>query len=138
MRHLARAFLCAIGWLGAGVASAATARPPEDGSAKQLLPTGQWITPTAARGAQYTVLNPHLPDAPRYRAGQPVSEALSPDRRTLLVLTSGYNRHSDAQGRRIDADSGEYVFVFDIGSGTAVQQQVLQVPNTYLGIAFDS
>ena len=107
-------------------------------SGGQLLPTGQWITPTAARGAQFTVLDPHLRDAPRYRAGQPVSEALSPDRRTLLVLTSGYNRHSDAQGRRIDADSGEYVFVFDIASGTAVQQQVLQVPNTYLGIAFDS
>jgi DNA-binding beta-propeller fold protein YncE len=82
-------------------------------------------------------LNPHLRDAPSYVAGQPVSEALSPDRRTLLVLTSGYNRHSDAQGRRIEADSGEYVFVFDIGSGAPVQKQVLHVPNTYVGIAFD-
>ncbi len=135
--QLARVLLWATAWGSASVALAANVTPPEDGSARQLLPTGQWITPTAARGAQFTALNPHLSGAPSYLAGQPVSEVLSPDRRTLLVLTSGYNRRSDARGRRLDADSGEYVFVFDIASGAAVQKQVLRVPNTYVGIAFD-
>ena len=138
MCRLARVLRWALAWGSASVALAATVTPPtEDSSARQLLPTGQWITPTAAPGAQFMTLNPHLRDAPSYLAGQPVSEALSPDRRTLLVLTSGYNRHSDAQGRRIEADSGEYVFVFDIASGAPVQKQVLHVPNTYVGIAFD-
>src|SRR5579862_7349593 len=137
MRHLARALVCTVSCCVAGVGLAANVTPAADASARQLLPTGQWITPTAARGAQFIGLNPHLPDAPSYLAGQPVSEALSPDHRTLLILTSGYNRHSDTQGRRIEADSGEYVFVFDVASGAPTQKQVLHVPNTYVGIAFD-
>src|SRR5215831_7461545 len=109
MRHLARVLLCTGACWGASLTLAASVTPPEESSVKQLLPTGQWITPTAAPGAQFMTLNPHLRDAPSYVAGQPVSETLSPDRRTLLVLTSGYNRHSDVRGRRIEADSGEYV-----------------------------
>jgi DNA-binding beta-propeller fold protein YncE len=55
---------------------------------------------------------------------------------TLLVLTSGYNRNRDANGKIIPHASSEYVFVFDITSGAPVQKQVIQVPNTYSGIAF--
>ena len=110
--------------------------PPSHAAAPQLLPTGQLLTPTAAPGARFTALDPHLPNAPGYRVGQTVSEALSPDRRTLLVLTSGYNRRVDAEGRRIAAESHEYVFVFDIGGGAARETQVIEVPNTYVGIAF--
>lgn len=102
----------------------------------QLLPDGQRLTPTAAPGARFTTLNPHLADAPDYVVGQTISEALSPDRSTLLVLTSGYNRRKDASGRIIPADSREYVFVFDVGHGEARSGQVLEVPNTYVGIAF--
>jgi YVTN family beta-propeller protein len=54
----------------------------------------------------------------------------------LLVLTSGYNRNYDANGKLIARDSNEYVFVFDIASGAPVEKQVIQVPNTYSGIAF--
>jgi DNA-binding beta-propeller fold protein YncE len=52
-----------------------------------------------------------------------------------LVLT-GYNRNFDANGKLIARDSNEYVFVFDIASGTPVQKQVVQAPNTDRGIAF--
>ncbi|TKC81621.1 bifunctional YncE family protein/alkaline phosphatase family protein [Trinickia terrae] len=101
-----------------------------------LLSTGQRITPGAAPGATLVALNPGLKDLPDFVAGQPVSEALSPDRKTLLVLTSGYNNVLDAQGKLIKADSGEYVFVFDVSGGAPVKKQVLQVPDTYVGIVF--
>ena len=105
-------------------------------AAGQMLPTGQWLTPTAAPGARFTTLNPGLPGNPAFVVGQIVSEALSPDRSTLLVLTSGYNQNADEHGTVIPGQSTEYVFVFDVGGGSAVQKQVLKVPNTYLGIAF--
>jgi len=101
-----------------------------------LLSTGQRITPAAAPGATAVVLNPGLPDLPNFVAGQPVSEALSPDRKTLLVLTSGYNNVVDASGKLISADSNQYVFVFDVSGGTPVRKQVLPVADTYVGLAF--
>jgi len=109
------------------------------------LPTGQFVTPTAAPGSTYRQLNPGLKDFPDFVAGQPISLAMSPDRATLLVLTSGYNNNYDqAAGNAskpgylpiIPADSNEYVFVFDVTGKTPVQKQVLQVPDTYVGIAF--
>jgi YVTN family beta-propeller protein len=103
---------------------------------EQWLPTGQLLSPTAAPGSRLATLNPHLPGRPQYRVGQTISEALSPDRRTLLVLTSGYNLRTTTRGARVTADSNEYVFVFDVASGRALQRQVLQIPNTYVGIAF--
>jgi YVTN family beta-propeller protein len=104
--------------------------------AQEILPTGQSITPTAAPGAIFNSLNPGLTDYPDFTAGQAVSSVVSPDGTTLLVLTSGYNRNHDANGKIIPRDSNEYVFVFDIASGSPVQKQVIQVPNTYNGIAF--
>lgn len=101
-----------------------------------LLSTGQRITPSAAPGTTLVALNPGLQDVPDLIAGQPVSEALSPDRKTLLVLTSGYNNRLDAGGKLISADSSEYVFVFDVSGGTPVKKQVLPVADTYVGIAF--
>jgi YVTN family beta-propeller protein len=101
-----------------------------------LLSTGQLISAAAAPGTAFVQLNPGLKDQPGFIAGQPVSEALSPDKKTLLVLTSGYNNVLDASGTLINADSNEYVFVFDVSGGQPVQKQVLQVPDTYVGITF--
>jgi len=101
-----------------------------------VLPNNQVITPTAARGSTFSTLNPGLPDNPGYVVGQAVTTAVSPDGRTLLVLTSGYNRVVDADGNNIASQSNEYVFIFDISHGRAVQKQVLQVPNTFMGLTF--
>ncbi|HEX7936815.1 MAG TPA: bifunctional YncE family protein/alkaline phosphatase family protein [Paraburkholderia sp.] len=101
-----------------------------------LLPSGQLISPAAAPGTVFVPLNPGLQDQADYIAGQPISEALSPDNKTLLVLTSGYNNQRDASGKLINADSNEYVFVFDVSGGQPVRKQVLQVPDTYVGITF--
>ncbi len=104
--------------------------------APQPVPSGQIITPLAPAGARFSRLNPGLRDFPEYTAGHAVKTALSPDGRTLLILTSGYNRLNNAQGLREAADSNEYVFVFAVGPDTLEQKQVFQVPNTFVGLAF--
>ncbi len=90
----------------------------------------------AAAGASFSRLRPHLRDFPHYLAGQAVTTATSPDGKTLLILTSGYNRLLDRTGKVIPADSEEYVFVYDIGHDRPERRQILRVPNTYMGIAF--
>lgn len=102
----------------------------------QLMPSGQLITPLAPKGAKFSQLNPGLEDFPDYTVGQAVKTALSPDGNTLLVLTSGYNRLNDASGHQKAADSNEYVFVFDVAHRALRQKQVLEVPNTFFGLAF--
>ncbi len=65
-----------------------------------------------------------------------MSTAVSPDGQQLLILTSGFNRINDDDGKRILAASEEYVFVYDISAGEPRKTQVLKVPNTFAGIAF--
>ncbi len=101
-----------------------------------VLPTGQTITPLAAKGAIFESLNPHLPGRAEYRAGQASAVSLSPDQRTLLILTSGYNLIHDAQGKLVPKDSNEYVFVYDVSGERPIQTQVLQIPNTLFGLAW--
>ena len=101
-----------------------------------FIPTGQQITPTAAPGSLFIDLNPGLAHQPAFIAGQAVTSLLSPDGKTLLILTSGYNRIADAAGQNIAEDSQEYVFVFDVSKGMPVQKQVLEIPNTFSGLVF--
>jgi DNA-binding beta-propeller fold protein YncE len=111
----------------------------------QSLPNmGQQITPLAPQGSRFESLNPDLVDNPNWLAGHAVTTVVSPDKKTLLVLTSGYNRVYrtdnvlDAFGTYFNwADSTEYVFIYDISKGTPIKKQVVKVPNTYHGIVFD-
>lgn len=104
----------------------------------QLIPnSGQRITPSAPSGTKFEPLNPDLPDQPDYLAGQAVTSIVSPDGKTLLVLTSGFNLVYSASGEMIPADSTQFVFIYDISEGHPVKKQVVQVPNTYSGIVFD-
>lgn len=103
---------------------------------RTLLPTGQWISPTQARGAIYQRLLPMLKEAPTLQAGYAQSEVLSPDGKTLLVLTSGYNYVVDATGKFLPNASTQFIFVFDVSRGVPVRKQVLQVSNSFVGIAF--
>jgi YVTN family beta-propeller protein len=99
-------------------------------------PTGQAITPLATPGAVFEPLNPHLADLPNYTAGQASALALSPDGKTLLVLTSGFNRMFGANGRPVMADSNEYVFVYDVSGSTPKQVQVAPIPDSFIGLAW--
>ena len=115
---------------------------PSTAGAQVLPNTGQLLTPLAPKLARFEMLNPDLADNPNYVAGQAVTTVTSPDRRTLLILTSGYNlfNYTDGAnaGSQNNADSNEYVFVYDISKPLPVKKQVLLVPNTYNGIVFDS
>ena len=111
----------------------------------QSLPNmGQQISPLAVPGSKFENLNPDLTDNPAWLAGQAVTTVVSPDKKTMLVLTSGFNRvyrtdgTPDAFGAYFNwEDSQEYVFVYDISTNTPVKKQVVRVPNTYNGITFD-
>ena len=111
--------------------------------APQILPTGKRITPEAAPHTLFQPLNPNLPTRPDFLADHAVDTVVSPDGKTLLILTSGYNRNNNSDpasptyGRQVAAESNEYVFVYDIGGPAPVQQQVIQVPNTFNGIAWN-
>ncbi|MBO0911792.1 MAG: bifunctional YncE family protein/alkaline phosphatase family protein [Acidobacteria bacterium] len=106
--------------------------------AQEVLPnTGQRISPLAPAGASFAALNPGLADNPKYVAGQAVTAVVSPDGRTLLVLTSGFNMLRSRSGAPIEEDSTQFIFIYDISNARPVQKQVIQLPNTYSGITFD-
>src|ERR1039457_4542933 len=94
----------------------------------QLLPTGATSTPSAAPGSVFVPLRTSLPDFPFYTPDGAETTAVSPDGKTLLILTSGYNLMEDAPGNYTGTDSGEFVFVYDISTpGTPVEKQVVQM-----------
>ena len=103
---------------------------------QELTPTGQALTPTAAPGALFRPLNPELPGDPGFLAGQAAAEAMSPDGRTLLILTSGFNRTFGPKGQMIPERSEEYVFVYDVSGGAPAKRQALLVPTTFQGLAW--
>ncbi|HEY5047860.1 MAG TPA: alkaline phosphatase family protein [Rhizomicrobium sp.] len=129
-KHLALVRALAFVALSTAVSSGALAQDNE------MLPTGQRLTPQAAAGAQFQNLNPGLAAYPDHRAGQAVTTLASHDGKTLLILTSGFNRMASPQGKMDQDASSEYVFVFDISGGAPKQTQVLQIADTDSGIAF--
>jgi YVTN family beta-propeller protein len=110
---------------------------------RQDLPNmNQQITPLAAPGSRFQPMNPALADFPAWLAQDAAHCVVSPDEKTLAVLTSGYNRVFYPYGTNANAmnpaDSTEYVFIYDISSGAADKApQVVQIPNSYHGIVFD-
>ena len=106
------------------------------GLGSTILANGQSVTPTAAAGSVFQPLNPGLPDFPDFTVGYATDVRLAPDGRTLLVMTGGYNKLLDGSNNYIPRDSNEYVFVYDVTSGTPRLQQVVQVPDTFNGITF--
>jgi YVTN family beta-propeller protein len=118
-----------------------------------ILPTGDTVTPTLAPGSTFEPLSTGLRADGTADANGAVASVISPDGKTLLVLTSGWNRGfrseansevfafpvlDPATGEESDvtATKAEWVFVYDISSGKAVKQQQLNLPNTYNGIAW--
>ncbi len=116
-------------------------------------PDGQFITPTAAPGSQYFRLSTGLRADGTADAAEAVNSALSPDGKTLLVLTSGYNLNfskesgTPIQWPVLDPVTGkptsattkkaEWVFVFDVTGGGPRKLQQINIPNTYVGLRWD-
>src|SRR4051794_6497536 len=58
----------------------------------QFVAWNKYVTPEAAPRSRFEILDAGLPaNIPHNKVGQAISTAVSPDKRTLLVLTSGYN-----------------------------------------------
>jgi DNA-binding beta-propeller fold protein YncE len=120
-----------------------------------FIPTGQTITATAATGSKYQRLATGLRKDGNADADDAVSESLSPDGKTLLVLTSGFNNSFYHQGpgyvpflfAQLDPTTGqpsstmlnqaEWVFVYNVTSGTPKKVQEIPIPNTYEGLVWD-
>lgn len=111
--------------------------PLPEVTAQQIPNLGRQITPLAPPGARFDPLNPGFADDPDWLAGQAVTSVLSPDGKTMLVLTSGFNRVFGADGNLVPQKSTEYVFVYDVSAPRPLKKQVLQVQNAYSGIVFD-
>ncbi len=123
------AVLAAFSVAGASAAYAA--------SQPVVLPTGATITPDAATGSVFQPLIVNLPDYPNRAVDGAQTTAISPDGKTLLILTSGFNKLRDANGKVQAQDSSEYVFVFDISNPSVpVQNQVLFVPRAFGGLVW--
>lgn len=121
--------------LRAAVLSAACAHIAH---AASLLADGDTVAPEVMPDAAIMPLVPNIQGFPTYTAGQAVSTAVSPDGQTLAILTSGYNRLEDSTGNNIQGASNEYVLLYNITAEPPMLRQVLELPNTYVGIAFGS
>src|SRR5215469_18210437 len=71
-----------------------------------VLPTGATITPDAAPGSVFQPLTVALPNYPNFSPDSAETTAISPDGKTLLILTSGYNLNWDSNGNYQPQDSG--------------------------------
>ncbi len=158
--HLLSILLATILGVNVQSASARTTNPVGNFNGGAILPTGQTITPAAAPGSTFAPLATGLRQDGSADAAEAVTTTLSPDGKTLLVLTSGYNRDfqdetsgdnithpvldpvtgtpgSDpATGKPATTTKAEWVFVFDVSSGSLVKQQQINIPNTYSGLAW--
>jgi YVTN family beta-propeller protein len=107
---------------------------------RMRLATGQFITPTAARGSVQQMLNPGLSKYPNFIAGEAVRSQLSPDGKTLAVLTAGFNSLADASGLQTDvANSTQYIFIYDVSGANKTKpalKQVIKQTNAHVGLVF--
>ena len=113
----------------------------KDGSGRVQISTGAYITPLAAPGSTFQLLKAPVPGFPDNVVDHAETSVVSPDERTMLVLTSGYNQYfapnATCCGDHSDpVNSGEYLFVYEISSGKALQKQILKIPNGYSGIVW--
>jgi YVTN family beta-propeller protein len=105
----------------------------------QQLPTGQYIAPTAARGATQQSLDPGLPAYPDFVAGMAVRSQLSPDGNTLAVLCAGQNSLLAPDGTPDTDNSTQYIFIYDVRGKhkpSPKLTQVIKQTNSYVGLVF--
>lgn len=100
------------------------------------LPTGQTLTPLAMTSATYMPLRTAMGPHPDYVADGAAAMRVSPDGRHMLVLTSGFNLYNGSDGKLVKAQSGQYVFIYDLSDKGAVHRQTLEVPNAFYGLSW--
>jgi DNA-binding beta-propeller fold protein YncE len=140
-----RHFLLGSITFGMVAAAAASSLPARAGNGDRSKPmpiqiaTGQFITPTAPRGAVQQLLNPGLPAYPNFVAGEAVRSQLSPDGSTLAILCAGQNSLDKPDGTTDTANSTQYVFLYDVRGShrdAPVLLQVLKPTNAHVGLVW--
>jgi YVTN family beta-propeller protein len=133
----------------AGLANAqSSARLDDDDDKKSPTPPGLYITPTALANAVQQPLNPGLTNYPDFVAGQAVKGVVSPDGKTLAVLTAGMNSlyyantastSPDLIGKIDTAASTQFLFLYDVSGANKskpVLKQVIQQLNAHVGLVW--
>jgi YVTN family beta-propeller protein len=120
-------------------ASLANAQPNDDGGRTSPTPPGLYITPTALPNAVQQVLNPGLTNYPNFIAGEAVKAVVSPDGKTLAILTAGMNSLYNSAGIVDTAASTQFLFLYDISGKNKTKpalKQVIQQLNAHVGLVW--
>jgi YVTN family beta-propeller protein len=115
------------------------ANAQDDDDKKSPTPPGLYITPTALANAVQQPLNPGLANHPNFIAGEAVKVVLSPDGKSLAILTAGMNSLYDSSGNVDTAASTQFLFLYDVSGGnktSPVLKQVIQQPNAHVGLVW--
>ncbi len=126
---------------------------PRPAAAAARLPTGQYLTPTAAPGSTFQRLRTLLRADGGADADGAVADLVSPDGTAMLVLTTGYDTTyytpagTPIVHRVLDPLTGapsktttpaaQWIFVYDIRQPVPRVVQRIMLPLTYNGIAWD-
>jgi DNA-binding beta-propeller fold protein YncE len=119
----------------------AFAQAAPDEAEQSQTPPGFYITPTVLPHAVQQVLNPGLANYPNFVAGEAVKAVVSPDGRTLAILTAGMNSLYNANGDVDTAASTQFLFLYDVSGANKtrpVLKQVIQQPNAHVGLVWTS
>jgi len=121
----------------------------KDDDKKSPTPPGLFITPMALPNAVQQVLNPGLVNYPNFVAGQAVKAVVSPDGKTLAILTAGMNSlyypnvgepATNPNIGKIDtAASTQFLFLYDVSGANKtkpVLKQVIQQLNAHVGLVW--
>ena len=127
-----KSFLPAI-LLTAGLTGSVSA---QDLVTRQYLPTGQSLSPLAAPGAVFTPLRTGIGPHPDYVADGSGAMSTSPDGKRLVILTSGFNKYNGPDGKVVPDQSGQFIFVYNLGAKGAHLVQTLRVDNAFYGLAW--
>jgi len=121
------------------IASSANAQRNNNDNDKSPTPPGLYITPTALSNSVQQQLNPGLTNYPNFVAGEAVKAVVSPDGKTLAILTAGMNSLYDSSGNVDTAASTQFLFFYDISGGNKTNpalKQVIQQPNAHVGLVW--
>jgi DNA-binding beta-propeller fold protein YncE len=133
--------------VSAGIANAQR-DDDDDKDKKSPTPPGLFITPTALPNAVKQDLNPGLTNYPDFVAGQAVKAVVSPDGKTLAILTAGMNSLYYPNSASTPAAligtvdttaSTQFLFLYDItgvNKTKPVLKQVIQQLNSHVGLVW--
>jgi DNA-binding beta-propeller fold protein YncE len=102
-------------------------------------PPGLYITPKVLANAVQQDLNPGLTNYPNFVAGEAVKAVVSPDGKTLAILTAGMNSLYNSTGVIDKAASTQFLFLYDISAAnktSPVLKQVIQQLNAHVGLVW--